>query len=98
MEIKNKPNTEILASLALQVVEISSQIENLQVTASFRKSISLILQEFEQELGKPSINKEKLKQCAFGLFRLVTESSKLERSPIGVSLLTFLREVSRLID
>lgn len=80
-------------TLLEHVVELINQIENSQKPIIFQKSINLNLLKLEQVLLNETLDIQELSQCANGIFRLVTESAKLEQSPIGTELLSLLSEI-----
>jgi len=88
-------------ALSYHVFELETKIENYQAYVVFRSSIKSVLSKLGQELSKEILDTKELNQCAYAIFRLVTESSVLEASSFGKELLTLddeIRTLTRLID
>jgi hypothetical protein len=73
--------------------EISTSLESKSLsdvhTRNLVSALSDYLDEIEDYLTSKSFTKAKLDGFSFGIFRLVTDDSQLEKSPLGQDLLNF---------
>jgi len=98
MKNQNNQTPESLRMLLLHVVKLKTEIEGSNDSIVFRSSLRIVLTELERELSAKSLNTKKLSQGAFGIFRLVTESSELENSPLGKDLLELRHQIRDFIS
>lgn len=59
----------------------------------YREGILLTLLELEAALEALPVDMGRVRQCEFGIFRLVTDSRELEESDLGKELITLHKEI-----
>lgn len=69
--------------------KIVSGYDPLAIELGFPEYLPII----EQALASEKLNKEKLERCAFGIFRLVTDSYSFEQSALGKELLNVEKKI-----
>ena len=84
MENKKYLLEKLKSELMNARTKIVSGNDNLPIELGLPK----VLLDAENELNKNTPNKERLEKCAYGIFRLVTESHVFEKSTLGQELLS----------
>ncbi len=96
MKLKSGQDAEELRVLLSHATKLRTELESSDEPIAYRSSLITILSDLERELSGRSVDVKKLGQAAFGIFRLVTESSQLENSQLGKDLLTLHHQIRSL--
>lgn len=89
----NKKQNLMTKELLKTTVELRKKMENHQEYISYKKDLIKILTDIEKKLTNEPLDFDKLGKDEFGIFRLVTDSSRLEHSAIGKELMSLLGEL-----
>jgi hypothetical protein len=88
-------------SLLGDIASLRRAIEAGRGSVLYAESILHILSDTEIDLSRDPYETKRLRQHAYGIFRLITDSSDLEQSSVGKGLIQFhtrLREFVRTVD
>ncbi|MBE0669348.1 MAG: hypothetical protein IH588_02065 [Anaerolineales bacterium] len=89
----NEKQVLITNELLKKIVKLRKRMENHPEHMPYKRDLVRILVDIEKILSSQPLDLDKLSKDKFGIFRMVTDSSSLERSAIGKELMSLLNEL-----
>ncbi len=86
-------NNILVEPLTQEVFRVRKKIELGREPLAIELGFPKLLIEIEKILASKTLDKQRLEKCAFGIFRLVTESYVFEQSELGQELLNLRTKI-----
>ncbi|MBE0669352.1 MAG: hypothetical protein IH588_02085 [Anaerolineales bacterium] len=89
----NEKQVLMTNELFKKIVELRKKMENYPEHIPYKRDLVSVLIDIEKILTSQPLDLDKLSKDKFGIFRMVTDSSSLERSAIGKELISLLNDL-----